>query len=118
MRVVRAGEAPVYHPPLHDGVDAWRLQGKEAGQTERFWVGLSAYRPGGVAELSAAGEETVYVVLAGEIDVGVHDDNRGVDVQSLGPGDSIHLPQGTVRCVMNQTDAEARVLVIIALPIP
>ena len=42
-RIVRAADAPAYDPPLHTGVEARRLQGLEAGETDRFWVGLSTY---------------------------------------------------------------------------
>jgi quercetin dioxygenase-like cupin family protein len=110
-RITRAGEAPPYHPPLHDGVDAVRLQGLEAGPTERFWVGLSVYHPGGAAQQSPTAQETVYVVLDGSLVLTV--DGASSDLRA---GDSVHLPQGTVRSVENRGDAPARLLVVIATP--
>lgn len=110
-RVVRAADAPAYHPPRHTGVDAVRLQGLEAGPTERFWVGLSTYPPGSAAETSPAAEETVYVVLEGRLRLTTED-----GVEELVEGDSVHLPQGTVRSVVNAADAPARLLVVIATP--
>ena len=54
MNVTRVSGAPAYLAPLHHGVSMVRLQGHEAGPSERFWVGLSTYQPGGVAEIAAA----------------------------------------------------------------
>lgn len=110
-RIRRAGEAPPYSPPLHKGVDARRLQGHEAGPTERFWVGLSVYEPGGVAETSPAAEETVYTVLDGEV-VLTADDRE----ETLRPLDSAHLSKGTVRNVENRGAEPATLLVVIATP--
>jgi quercetin dioxygenase-like cupin family protein len=111
MRVTRADQAPPYAPPLHQGVDAVRLQGMEAGPTERFWVGLSVYAPGGFADTAPTAEETVYVVLDGEL--ALHAEGA---VQTLRAGDSVHLPKGTVRSVRNESGAPARLLVVIGTP--
>lgn len=108
-----ASQAPEYHPLLHDGVTAVRLQGHEASSTDRFWVGLSTYAPGGAAQLSPAAEETVYIVLDGELAVQVPDE--GLD-RLLRAGDSIHLPKGTIRSVNNRSHKPARLLVVIATP--
>lgn len=112
-RITRGDQAPPYSPPLHDGVDARRLQGHEAGPTDAFWVGLSVYEPGGAAQKSPAAQETVYVVVDGELELTVEAD--GIH-ETLRPGDSAHLPKGTVRSVVNQSDAPARLLVVIANP--
>jgi quercetin dioxygenase-like cupin family protein len=114
-RITRADAAPSYAPPRHDGVDARRLQGLEAGPTDRFWVGLSVYHPGGTAQTSPAAQETVYVVLDGELVLTVEDD--GIE-EVLRAGDSVHLPEGTVRQVENRGDGTARLLVVIATPPP
>jgi quercetin dioxygenase-like cupin family protein len=108
MRVTRHASAPGYVAPAHHGVAARRLQGHEAGPTERFWVGLSSYLPGGGADESPAGEETVYVVLDGALVVTA--DGRE---EELGPLDSVHLPKGTVRRVDNRSADPATLLVII-----
>lgn len=50
MKLTRASQAPRYVAPAHHEVSTMRLQGREAGRTERFWVGLSVYRPGGTAD--------------------------------------------------------------------
>jgi quercetin dioxygenase-like cupin family protein len=109
MRVTRAAEAPAYNAPLHRGVSTWRLQGHEAGPTERFWVGLSHYEPGGGADEAPTQEETVYVMLAGELTV-----TSGGERATLGRHDSVHLLRGQVRGIHNHTSAPAVLLVIIA----
>jgi uncharacterized cupin superfamily protein len=109
-RVMRIAAAPSYDAPGHLDVDAVRLQGREAGPTDRFWIGLSEYRPGGIAQQSPASEETVYVVIAGELTLTV----EGVQT-TLGPGDSVHLSKGSVRTLENRTGAPAKLLVVVAI---
>jgi quercetin dioxygenase-like cupin family protein len=108
MRVTRHAAAPGYVAAAHHGVATLRLQGHEAGPTERFWVGLSYYLPGGGAAESAAGEETVYVVLDGELVV-----QAGGREETIGPYDSVHLPKGTLRRVDNRSARPATLLVVI-----
>ena len=90
MRVTRHAAAPGYQAAAHHGVATLRLQGHEAGPTDRFWVGLSCYLPGGGADETPAGEETVYVVLDGNLVV-----QADGKEEELGPLDSVHLPKGT-----------------------
>lgn len=108
MRVTRLARAPGYVAPAHHDVATLRLQGHEAGPTERFWVGLSYYLPGGGADEGPTGEETVYVVLDGTLVVRA--DGRE---EELGPHDSAHLAKGTVRRVDNRSARPATLLVII-----
>jgi len=110
-RITQAASAPPYSPPLHDGVAAYRLQGHEAGKTDAFWVGLSVYEPGGHASTSPAAQETVYVVLDGELTLVV--DSL---VTVLRKYDSVHLAKGTVRSVENRSGEPATLLVTIAMP--
>lgn len=111
MNLTRAAEAPAYLAPAHRDVRTNRLQGHEAGPTERFWVGISRYCPGGTAEWAPAGEETVYVVLDGELVV-----TTEVAETVLGRLDSMHLKQGECRSIQNRSDAEVLMLVAIAHP--
>lgn len=111
MRVTRHAGAPAYVAPAHHGVATLRLQGHEAGPTERFWVGLSYYLPGGGADENPTGEETVYVVLDGELVVQA--DGRE---EAIGTHDSVHLPKGTRRRVDNRSARPATLLVIIGTP--
>lgn len=109
MRITRFAQAPAYSPPLHHGVDCRRLQGHEAGPTDRFWIGLSVYAPGGRADQSPTGEETIYTVLDGELVI-----RTEAGEQTLGKFDSAHLPKGTVRMVENVSGRPATLLVAIA----
>jgi mannose-6-phosphate isomerase-like protein (cupin superfamily) len=59
--------------------------------------------------MSPTARETVYVVLDGAFVLTVD----GTE-EVLGPGDSVHLPQGTVRTVENRGSAPARLLVVMA----
>jgi quercetin dioxygenase-like cupin family protein len=113
MRITRHVDAPGYVARAHHGVATARLQGHEAGPTERFWAGLSYYLPGGGADESPASEETVYVVLDGALVITA--DGRS---EEIGPLDSVHLPKGTVRRVDNRSARTATLLVIIANPVP
>ncbi len=110
MRITRHAGAPGYVAPAHHDVATMRLQGHEAGATERFWVGLSYYLPGGGADEAPTSEETVYVVLDGTLVVRA--DGREEEV---GPLDSVHLPKGTRRRVDNRSPYPATLLVIIAI---
>jgi uncharacterized cupin superfamily protein len=111
MNLTRVSEAPVYAVPLHHDVCAVRLQGHEAGPTERLWVGLSTYRPGGIAQTAPVNEETVYIVLDGELVVTAD----GTET-ALGRFDSVHFARGEVRSVENRSGREAVLLVAIAHP--
>ncbi|HTQ18788.1 cupin domain-containing protein [Mycobacterium sp.] len=111
MNVTRAAEAPAYSAPLHRGVCTVRLQGHEAGHTDRFWVGVSLYKPGGTAEEAPAREETVYVVIDGELVITCE---GGETV--LGRLDSVHFAKGEVRSIQNRAGSEAVLLVAIAYP--
>ena len=109
MRITRHSGAPAYVAPAHHEVATRRLQGQDAGPTERFWVGLSYYLPGGGADESPTSEETVYVVLDGTLVV-----QADGQEEEIGPLDSVHLPKGTLRRVDNRSPRPATLLVIIA----
>lgn len=111
MRITRIAQAPTYNPPLHTNVQCKRLQGHEAGPTEKFWVGLSVYPPGSSADESATGEETIYTVLDGELVL-----RSGGAVETLRKLDSVHFKKGEVRAVKNESSANATLLVSIAVP--
>ena len=111
MRLTRYGDAPRYPAALHHDVQARRLQGLEAGATTNFWVGLSTYLPGGYAQEAPARAETVYVVVAGELEL-----TCGGDTLRLGRYDSVHLAEGEVRRIDNRGTEPAVLLVTIAVP--
>lgn len=109
MNVTRVAEAPMYVAPGHHGVCTSRLQGLEAGHTDRFWVGVSLYHPGGFVEMAPTREETIYVVLAGELVVTTEEAET-----VLRRLDSIRLTKGEVRSVINRSDNVALLMVTVA----
>ena len=109
MNLTRASEAPAYTALRHHDVHTVRLHGHEAGRTERFWVGMSRYHPGGVAEKAPTQEETVYVLIDGELVI-----TTGGKEIVLGRLDSVHFAKGEVRSIQNRSDREALLLVAVA----
>lgn len=110
MRITRHVDAVPYVAPAHTNVDTKRLQGLEAGETENFWVGLSVYPPGGIAESSPTRAETIYFVVDGEFTL----DCEGEHV--LQKFDSVHFGPGEIRELVNNSDKPAQLLVMIAYP--
>lgn len=108
MIVVRENLAPGYLASGHEGVEAWRLQGLEATPVKDFWVGLSVYEPGGIAEWGMGDTEKVYVVLDGELLVTDHEGAKHV----LRKHDSCFIDAFEYREVSNTSSAPATLLVI------
>lgn len=106
MRITRLDEATRFDPPGHEKVGPVRLldPGHAGGQ---ITVTLSHYLPGGKAQTAAQPVETVYVVLAGELEMTSEDVS-----ETLGPYDCAHFTAGTVRRVANRTNLPASMLVI------
>jgi quercetin dioxygenase-like cupin family protein len=106
MRIARLADAEPFDPPGHDKVGPVRLL--DAGAPgEQITVTLSHYLPGGQAQTAAQPAETVYVVLAGELEM-TSEDVR----ETLRPYDCAHFTAGTVRRVVNRTHLPASMLVI------
>jgi quercetin dioxygenase-like cupin family protein len=112
VHVTRAGEAREYHPPLHHGCTALRLQGLEAGPSDFAWVGLSHIAPGGGADMDAGPVGKIYVVVDGAVTVTLADGTTA----TLGPLDSCYIPPGEAREVRNDGDAPASMIVIMPTP--
>lgn len=110
MHLTRWSDAVAYPAPAHVNVDTRRIQGLEAGPSDAFWVGISVYPPGGVAGPSEVAAETVYVVLDGEFTL----DCEGTHV--LRKHDSVRFTKGELRTLVNDSDADATLLVCIAKP--
>lgn len=110
--LTRWADAPSYTPPHHSGVTARRHQGRQAGGGSPAFVSTSTFAPAGTAEPAETTYDTIYVVLDGELELSV--DGR---TETLGCGDSVFLPAGTVRGLSNRGDSEAR-LVVVAVPAP
>jgi mannose-6-phosphate isomerase-like protein (cupin superfamily) len=106
MRITRLAEAEPFDPPGHEKVGPVRLL--DAGAAGgKITVALSYYLPGGMADTAAQPAETVYVVLAGELEMTSEDVS-----ETLGPYDCAHFTEGTLRRVVNRTNVPASMLVI------
>ena len=111
MQVTRYDDAQQYDAPGHSGVAALRLQGWDASDCKHFSVALSHLLPGGGAEHSASPLERVYVVTAGEITV-----ITDTEEATLGVYDSVHIPSGEARTMVNRSNLPSSLIVIMPYP--
>jgi quercetin dioxygenase-like cupin family protein len=112
MDVTRLADAAQYHPPLHHGCTALRLQGFEASGADFAWTGLSHILPGGGADMDAGPLGKIYVVTSGEVTVTLGDGTSA----TLGTYDSVFIPAGEAREVRNLTNLPASMIVIMPYP--
>ena len=112
MDVTRFADAKEYHPPLHHGCTALRLQGFDASSANFAWTGLSHILPGGGADMDAGPLGKIYVVTAGEVTVTLGNGSAA----TLGVMDSCFIPAGEAREVRNNGNAVASMIVIMPYP--
>ena len=112
MKKVRLEEAEPYEARGHFKMVALRLQHKETTGIRSFWVGLSHFLPGGGAEMSASNSERVYVMLSGRMSV-ITEDGEEIILESM---DSLYIPPGEKRRLINKTNMPATMLVICSRP--
>jgi quercetin dioxygenase-like cupin family protein len=110
VHVTRSGEAQPYAPPHHSGVTARRHQGRQAGGGSPALVSTSTFTPTASADSTPTTYDTIYLILDGQLELSVDD-----RTETLGKGDSVFLPAGTVRGLRNHTETDAR-LVVVAVP--
>ncbi len=113
MEVTRFADAKEYHPPLHHGCTALRLQGFEASGADFAWTGLSHVLPGGGAEMDAGPLGKIYIVTAGAVTVTLGDGSSA----TLGVMDSCFIPAGEARAVRNDSNAVASMIVVMPYPV-
>jgi uncharacterized cupin superfamily protein len=108
-------ELKPYDAPGHYKMTAMRIHGKEETGAEKFWVGLSAFLPGGGAEYAYEDSplEKFYYVLEGEITV----KDKGGNAYVLHAGESISFAPNEGRYLDNKTNRVAVMLVVINYPI-
>jgi quercetin dioxygenase-like cupin family protein len=111
MQVTNLADARPYQAPKHHDMIGLRLHGFDATDTDKFWVGLSHFLPGGGAERDATPTEKVYIVVDGAVTVTTDAGER-----TLGPLDSVHLGPGEARSVENRTNKPASMLVVMTYP--
>lgn len=108
MKKVELKDIKPYEAPGHFKMVALRLQHKETTGTKNFWVGLSHFLPGGGAEMAASDFEKVYFILSGTLTVTTPEGK----VLTLEPMDSLYIPAGQKRYLINKTNSPASMLVI------
>jgi len=103
-----------YEAPGHFGMTAMRIHGKEETGARKFWVGLSTFLPGGGAEYAYEDNplEKFYYVLEGEL---VVTDKEGIKY-TVRAGEGISFAPFEGRGLKNESDAPARMLVVINYP--
>lgn len=103
-----------YDAPNHFKMTAMRLMGKEESGSQKFWMGMSHFLPGGGADYDyeTSPTEKVYFVLEGEVVVYTKDKEKIV----LKKNDSLFIGPNEGRSVMNETNMPASMLVIVNYP--
>lgn len=112
MKKFELKDAKPYEAAGHFKMVALRLQHRETTGVETFWVGMSHFLPGGGAEMSANDFEKVYFVLSGTLTVIAEDGTR----YTLNPTDTLYIPAGEKRYLINETNNTASMLVIAGYP--
>ena len=112
MNVTRFAKAPEYFPPNHDGMRCVRLQGHEAGASERVWLGMSTIEPGGHTDLRASDVEKHYVVVQGELTIVAQMPHGPPEEQVLRAYDSVRIAAHEARQLINRSGAPAMVLLV------
>jgi hypothetical protein len=110
MNVVRLDAAPTYEAPGHSDMRMLRLQGREAGNSDVLWLGLSHILPGGGTTLDASPLEKMYVVLEGEVTI-----SNGTQEVTLRAWDSCRIAPEEPRALSNRTNRPATIL--LAMPL-
>jgi glyoxylate utilization-related uncharacterized protein len=110
MKKVKLDQLKTYDAPGHFKMVAMRIAGKEETGSQKFWVGLSHFLPGGGAQWAYEDNpnEKVYFVLDGEITI-----KTKKEEVTAGPWDAIYLAPNEGREVINKTNKPVSMLVII-----
>jgi len=111
VKKIEIKDVKAYQAPKHFAMTAMRLHGKEESDSQKFWMGLSHFLPGGGAEYDESPTEKVYFVLEGEVTV-----KSKTETIVLKAWDSIHIGPGEGREIINATNMPASMLVVINYP--
>ena len=112
MEIIRFNDAPAYTAPNHGDIMARRLQGGEATGADFVLVGHSQFPPEAIVPLDTASTGRIYVVALGSISIDQADGVR----HTLHQWDSVFIPPGEARAVVNDSGAPAAIIVITPPP--
>ena len=108
METVKFDAAPIYTAPGHDDVVARRLQGAPASSAAFATVGHSHVPDGAVIPMDRGAVDKIYIVTEGSLSILQEDGMRHV----LHVGDSIFIPTGEGRAVVNDSGRAASMVVV------
>jgi quercetin dioxygenase-like cupin family protein len=112
MEVVKFEDAPFYTSSGHDEIVARRLQGGAVSSVDFAMVGHSTFPDRAVIPMEAGTFDKIYVVTEGAITIEQDDGARHI----LKPGDSIYVPAGEARAVLNECGGPAAMIVVTPSP--
>ena len=110
MKKIRLEDLKTYDAAGHFKMTAMRLAGKDETGSQKFWVGLSHFLPGGGAEWAYEDSPTekLYFVLEGEITI-----KTKTEEITLHPWESIFIGPREGRSLINKTNKPASMLVVV-----
>ncbi len=110
MKKIALDQVKPYEAPGHFKMVALRLAGKDETGSEKFWMGMSHFLPGGGAEWAYEDSpaEKVYFVIDGEITVKTKEQEV-----TVGPMEGVFLPPNEGREILNKTNKTVSMLVIV-----
>ncbi|MCX7561000.1 cupin domain-containing protein [Sulfitobacter sp. F26204] len=107
MHVNRLSDVQSYSAPEHFDMKCLRLQGKEASAAKSMWMGMSQLLPGGHTSLKESAQEKLYLVIDGHVTV-----SNGIEEMVLGPMDSCFFAPHEARCLKNDTNRPATIVLV------
>jgi mannose-6-phosphate isomerase-like protein (cupin superfamily) len=115
MQITRINEAQTYQAPNHDGMTCFRLQGKEAGISDKMWMGMSVIKPGGHTGFDGSPSEKIYFVLEGELSIIFEGPNGAQSETTLYANDSCIFLAGEKRQLKNLSNSVVKVLLAMSI---
>jgi quercetin dioxygenase-like cupin family protein len=111
-KIVRANEATVYEAPGHFGVVPTRLHNPQDVNDGKLICGLSHFEVGGGCEFGANPLESIYYIIAGQMEV---TDEDGVKTTMMA-GDTFHCGPMTKKGILNNGTSVCDMLVCLLPP--
>ncbi len=110
MKKISPNDYKPYEARGHFLTQALRISGKEVTGSQKFWVGISHFEPGGGVDYSGedAVNEKVYIVMNGEVTV-----RSKTEEFILKPMEALYIGPGEGRSIKNNTQQIASMLVVV-----
>ncbi len=110
MEKIQLDHVKPYEAPGHFKMVAMRLVGKEETGSQKFWIGLSHFLPGGGAQWAYEDNpmEKAYFVLSGNLTVKTKKEEI-----TIGPMEGVYLAPNEGREIINKTNLPVTMLVVV-----